>query len=333
VSNTRAKPVTSLERLPRVGVRHTWADYVELLCLFNLDREISKDVLIDRFREGKDTGETIDDETEDDTGAAEDEETAASEENLPIDERLSTRAEDLFRHLKYRESAFGKSYPFAVDMAHRRMVLRRTTGVSRLYLFLLIASNLRYFTTLTPQITKDFESLSKLALQKLLPASGLVHLFHGAGQSGRYKGKLFDKLSALASDLFESMTVRADDFDEHDVGDGGLDLVAWVPMNDGSPGVLLCFAQCACTDKWVKKQRETMAVKEVMTLKAHPVYLTFIPFCFRRPTGSWFYAHSVATVLLDRLRLIDLLVGLRKYKEFDSFKRIDSLIKGVEPLI
>jgi hypothetical protein len=280
VSKLKAKAITSLERLPRVGLRHTWADYVELLCLFNLDREISKDVLIDRFREGKDTGETIDDETDDDTGTVDDtdtvkdEETTAGEENLPIDERLNTKAEDLFRHLKYRESAFGKSYPFAVDMTRRRMVLRRNTNASRLYLFLLIASNLRYFTTLTPQITRDFEELSKLALEKLLPANGFVHLFHGAGKSGRYKGKLFQKLTVLSSDLFESMTVGADDFDENDVGDGGLDLVAWVPMNDGSPGVLLCFGQCACTDKWVKKQRETMAVHEVMTLKAHPVYLT-----------------------------------------------------------
>lgn len=333
MSRVKTKRVTSLERLPRVGVRHTWADYVELLCLFNLDREISKDVLIDRFREGKDTGEPIDDESEDDTDTAEETFTAASEENVPIDERLNSIVEDLFRHLKYRESAFGRSYPFAVDMTHRRMVLRRATGLSRLYLFLLIASNLRYFTSLTSQITRDFEALSELALQKLLPATGLVHLFHGAGRSGRYKGKLFEKLTALASDLFESMTVRADDFDENDVGDGGLDLVAWVPMNDDSPGMLLCFAQCACTDKWVKKQRETMAVQEVMTLKAHPVYLTFIPFCFRRPTGSWFYAHSVATVLLDRLRLISVLAGLNKYKEFASFKQVGTLIRGAEPLI
>jgi hypothetical protein len=333
VSNKKAKAVTSLEMLPRVGIRHTWADYVELLCLFNIDREISKDVLIDRFREGRDTGETIDDETDEDPDTLKSGDTAASEESVPSDETLDTMAEDLFRHLKYREGAFGKTYPFAIDMSRRRIVLRRTTGVGRLYLFLLIASNLRYFATLTPQITRDFEVLSKLALQKLLPANGLVHLFHGAGQSGRFKGKLFTKLSVLASDLFESMTVGADDFDKNDVGDGGLDVVAWVPMNDDSPGVLLCFAQCACTDKWVKKQREPMAVQQVMTLKAQPVYLTFIPFCFRTPTGGWFYAHSVGTVLLDRLRLINLLVGLSKYKKLASLKRIGSLIKATEPLI
>ena len=105
-----------------------------------------------------------------------------------------------------------------------------------------------------------------VVIREILPVTAKVYYFHGAGRSGRYKGKLFQKLTILASDLFEGMTVAADDFDDNDVGDGGLDLVGWVPMTDSSPGLLLCFAQCACTDKWVKKQREPMAVHQVMTV-------------------------------------------------------------------
>lgn len=326
----KAKAVTSLETLPRTGIRHSWADYVELLCLFNIDREMSKDVLVDRFKEGQDTGDSLDDETDDDEDAAV---AAEPETDEPADEKLDAKAEDLFRHLKYRESAFGRKYPFAVDMDHRRITLERTTGPSRLYLFLLLASNLRYFNSLTHRLTTDFETVSRIALGRMLPKVAKVYLFHGAGRSGRYKGHLFTKLALLAGDLYETMTVEEDDFEDGDVGDGGLDLIGWVPMPDNSPGLLLCLAQCACTDKWVKKQRETMAINEVMTVKGNPARLTFIPFCFRKPNGEWFSKHKVETVVLDRLRLLHLLNTSRQYQRLESFKKIGDLIEGTEPLI
>ena len=331
MSIRKTKEITSLEKLPRVGSRHTWADYVELLCLFNIDREMSKDVLIDRFKEGRDKGEDLDneiDDSEDETGA---ESTPDASNN--DDDNLDAKAEELFRHLKYREGTFGKSYPFAVDMAHRRLTLKRTTGRSRIYLFLLLASNLRYFHPMTHLLTTDFEALSKLVLERLLPGDAKVYFFNGAGRSGRYKGRLFQKLTILASDLFETMSVAADDFDENDVGDGGLDLVGWVPMADSSPGLLLCLAQCACTDTWVKKQRETMAVHQAMTIKATPVRVTFIPFCFRRPTGGWFYNHSVETVVIDRLRIVNLLGEGRLRQPLASLKEIGELIKRTEAVI
>ena len=282
----KTKEVTTLERLPRVGIRHSWADYVELLCLFNLDREMTKDVLVDRFMEGRDTGSNLEEEADDDE--APDEE--LREEGTPSDDQLREKAEELFRHLKYREGAFGRKYPFAVDMTHRRLTLRGTAGARRLYIFLLLAANLRYFKSLTYRLTTDFEAISKVALERILPASAKVYFFHGAGDSGRYKGKLFEKLQCLAGDIFEKMSVEADDFDEHDVGDGGLDLVGWVPTGDNSPGILICFAQCACTDKWVKKQREPMAIDQVMSLKATPAKSRLSPSAFDVPRGDGFIA-------------------------------------------
>jgi hypothetical protein len=332
VSKTKPKQVT-LEKLPRVGHRHTWADYVELLCLFNLDREVSKDVLVERFRERQDTGEELDEEPEDEVEETIEHALGETQEGAFTDERLGEKAEELFRHLKFREGVFGKKYPFAVDMTRRRLTLRRTTGASRLYLFLLLASNLRYFRKLTQRLTSDFETLSKRALEQILPETAKVYFFHGAGRSGRYKGRLFDKLTLLAEDLAETMNVDAQDFEDGNVGDGGLDLVGWVPLGDSVPGMLLCLAQCACTDKWVKKQREPLAIHEIMTLKGTPAKLTFIPFCFRRPTGEWFYKHDVATVVMDRLRLMYLMREPRQYRGIASLKEIGALIKQTEPLI
>ena len=324
----KTKEVTTLERLPGVGMRHS-SPTPHLLCLFNIDREMTKDVLVDRFKEGRDTGSKLEEEAEDDE--APDEE--LKEESSASDEQLSEKAEELFRHLKYREGAFGRKYPFAVDMTHRRLTLRGTAGARRLYIFLLLAANLRYFKSLTHRLTTDFEAISKVALERILPASAKVYFFHGAGRSGRYKGKLFEKMKFLAGDIFEKMSVEADDFDEHDVGDGGLDLVGWVPTGDSSPGILICFGQCACTDKWVKKQREPLAVDQVMSLKAAPAKITFIPFCFRRPTGGWFYSHSVETVVIDRLRLMTTLTDSRRYSKLASFEKLSELVKGAEPVI
>ena len=320
MSGSKAKAVTTLEALPRSGARHTLADYVELLCLFNIDREMTKDVLVDRFKERSDTGEAV---LEDQYPA-----------DLPLDEALEAKAEDIFRHLKYREGTLGKKYPFTVDMTRRRIVVRQTAGACRLYLFMLLASNLRYFTELTHRLTSDFEALGKIALSLMLPAIAQIYFFHGAGrQRSRYKGKLFQKLTLLSSDIFERVTVEQDDFSERDVGDAGLDLVGWVPVGDTSPGLLLCFAQCACTDKWVQKQRDPQGLRQIMTLKAMPVTFTFVPFCFRRPTGGWYTEHDVDSILIDRIRILGLVADGRRYRMLESLGKLDELLKRKEPLI
>jgi hypothetical protein len=70
-----------------------------------------------------------------------------------------------------------------------------------------------------------------------------------------------------------------------------------------------------------------------MTLKAIPVTFTFVPFCFRRPTGGWYTEHDVDSILIDRVRLLKLIVDGRRYRTLGSLGKLDDLLKRTEPLI
>ena len=315
----------SLDRLPDTAELHTWADYIELLALFNVDREVSKQDVIDRFKERRDLGETIPHLP------------ATPNTSGTIADDLDALTQDLFRYLEHRAAAFGNSYPFSVDANSKNLIAKATTRIRGLYTFLLAAASLRYFTRLVPSITKDFESLSKIALEELLPSHADVHFFHGAGRSSnRYRGKLYSKVTQLSQDLGERVIVEEHEFSDADVGDGGLDVVGWVSLQDPAPGRPLYFCQCACTPKWIAKQQSASAERwrQTLTLKAPPITLSFIPFCYRRPHGDWYAAHEVVSVLIDRLRFINIIGPVMKNpNKYRSFKKIAQLLKTPEQLV
>ena len=131
------------------------------------------------------------------------------------------------------------------------------TPSHRLYVALLMMSNLHYFGSSQSDLTSSFEEIGVAVFRWLLPAHADVHRF-GKGQNneGRYQGHIWKKIKQLADDLECAPKCTKDDFAINDNGDGGLDLVGWVSWNDSTPGRLLILGQCACTPEWAKKQDE-----------------------------------------------------------------------------
>lgn len=295
-----SNPLTELDRLPRSSEDHAWADYIELLCLVNLDREFSKADLVDRIQERKDLGESQDDPDDD-----------ASVRPATIGDRRRQRIDDYFRHLRFRESAFAEFYPFS--LTRNRIVLRMYEPLSakqRFYVFLLLSANLRYVKIHTDAITNCFEVVSGEALKQLLPEGAEVHIFGPRHGGSRYTGGLWDKINLLAGDLKEIVVALEDEFSSQDTGDGGLDLVGWVPMGDEAPSRLLVFGQCACTPEWESKQYSSSALnwRSYINFTAPPTNIAFIPFCFRRTDGRWHKKRLISeTTLIDRQRLLYLL--------------------------
>ena len=147
------------------------------------------------------------------------------------------------------------------------------------------------------------------AVRRAMPPNAAVHLFgkNAELKSGRYEGRLVDKLKLLARDLGEKTRFAEDDFNERDFGDNGLDVVAWFPSGDSLNGKIVIFGQCACTPEWVAKQHSSAddAWYEVMSLMARPVNVCFIPYDFRRADGSWYKRSSIQrTMVIDRRRLL-----------------------------
>ena len=128
-----------LERIPSVPHYkiHHWADYVELLCLVNIDNTISKADLMSRIPKRMDDLHegNGDDEADVDPDAA--------PSPAERDDRWQQRIDDWFKHLAYRHQVFGEAYPFILgtnELARRSRLNMR----SRLYISLLLSSNLGY---------------------------------------------------------------------------------------------------------------------------------------------------------------------------------------------
>lgn len=293
-----------LDSHPKTSELHLWADYAELLCLFDKDRILSKAEFEDNVEDGIDLGETefIEDDPE----------LTPAEYN----DEFSQKTDDVFLHLAYRQETFGDFYPFYLDDYRQLCLKTELSKPTRFYILLLLASNLGRLKsedgtddiTHRHDITNSFEVICAEAVRRMLPEGAQVHIF-GPRHGGRYTGNIWTKVNLLASDLSESLKVPESDFSKHSTGDEGLDIVAWLPTGDQNSGRLLLFAQCACTLEWKDKQYSSSTVNwgQIMTFKSSPTNLSFIPFQFRHADGTWYVTKDIKAFLIDRQRLVHLL--------------------------
>lgn len=333
----------NLEHLPSASVdSHIWADYIELLSLFNVDGIVDKSDLLDRIRDRPGLGEIepLEKELLDDTGpSAEDDETGADSfvperSRAELNDKWESQAYAWFAHLKYRRATFSDFYPFIISDTDDGLTrCDPLTEKHKLYIFLLLLSNLRYFKAHESAFTSAFEILSWEVLKCCLPDSADVHVFsRNPHADAHYKGlNLWGKIKKLEGDLRESIEVAKAEFKPKDTADNGLDLVGWVPFGDTNNGLLIVFAQCACTLKWPAKQSESSAHhwRGTFRLKVPPSNMVFIPFCFRKSDGTWFNEHDIhgETILIDRGRLLYML--RTKYgvlKDLPSYLSLEELL-------
>lgn len=299
---TTAPIPIDLTRLPKKNQDvHIWVDYVELLCLFNIDGIVTKAEVVDRLQENE---YLLDSADEDTVGFADD---ATVSETKDKEE---TQIDDWFLHLSYRTGALDTFYPFILSKNGDSLALvNDLTLKHKLYIFLLAASNLRYFPKYVYKITNAFERMSLVALKEMLPHSAQVHLFRPSGDvvNRHYQGNVWSRINNLAEDLRERVLVNEDHFSPSNSGDEGLDLVGWVPVGDETTGGMLSiFGQCACTEEWVTKQHSSSmdSWRSKITFTSPAANMIFIPFCFRTATGEWCQPKDIhQSILIDRVRL------------------------------
>lgn len=273
---------------------HLWADYIELMCLADVDDEVSQSEVLDRIEEADDLGafKTLD----------------VGPDRAETDDLRNLQINNWFRHLEYREGAFDQFYPFSVEESgHTLKRCQAIEGQHRLYLFFLLCSNLRTLDRASQNcLASQFEIVSKAVVESVLPAHAHVHLFDHRNGSDHYSGPLFERIKLLANDLNEKVVAKREDFNPDDYGDGGLDIVAWIPLGD-EPGLPILLGQCACTLEWVDKQTSSSADRwsRRVSMVADPSNMAFIPHCFRRAFGTWYKASDITnTILFDRVRLL-----------------------------
>ncbi|MBP7997884.1 MAG: hypothetical protein KA314_06190 [Chloroflexi bacterium] len=324
----------NLDNLPRKNsADHIWVDYIELLCLFNRDGIVTKADVLDRRRDEADFYV--------DTEEAED-----NWEEMPVSEVKDVEereVDDWFRHLSYRQGVFHDFYPFLVGSDGQTCYRHESLSEKhKFYIFLLLASNLRYFSGRHHSLTRTFEIVSWAALKEFLPASAEVHIFRPVSEmrtsQQRYVGNLWNRMNILATDLRERLRIEQIHLSPNDSGDGGLDIVGWVPTGNDSTGGLLCvFAQCACTNDWVDKQHSSgvQAWGAKLTFTCPPSNMVFIPFCFRNAGGEWFTPHDIhGSILVDRVRLVYFLrENYPIWMTFSAYQFIEEQLRRNEALV
>ncbi len=347
----KTSPLKSLENIPQTSNSHEIADYIELLCLVSQDGRFSKADVLDLVRERvEDLGEGKPTEVPDveDEELVEDQGLDTAEDVGPIvaNDKWDQRVNDWFKTLEFRVRVFTDRYPFNLVRNGSVLTLRgsklRMNQQRRLYVFLLLASNLRYFTkTDQTSIASIFEVASWYALERYLPADAKVHMFgRHALNTGDYSGSLWGKVNKLAANIGEKVVCQKSDFKPTNTGDAGLDVVGWLPFdleeNEMARGFLLVFGQCACATDWPKKQYETHydTWKNYISFTTYPLRLTFIPYCFRDANGNWFDWTKIGmTVLVDRSRIMNLIGESTKKLNPHLARHVDDVLKNAEFVI
>lgn len=306
---------------------YIWCDYIELRCLVDKDRRLSRGRIQELL---DDTAQMYGEQTDADVvNPAGLEPLPASDADDPdaldgvqpggvqVGTRDEMRVAGWFQNLAFRAKTFGNAYPFKLSADGQELeALKVDTPLRLLYVQMLMSASLRLVPkTRHGELTESFEETSHEIFKQLMPMGWEVHRF-GAKGASRYEGLLFDKLKALVKDLRGQLHLKAKDFKLNDRGDGGLDLVAWHPMaGDERDGLPIALAQCGCTsdsDGWSKKSLEAAPAKlrpHIHLLHPWSTYY-FMPHDLTEASGTHIdwqrRANLTETIVIDRSRLIRL---------------------------
>ena len=217
---------------------------------------------------------------------------------------------DYYEHIKFRMGNYSDSYPFVFDGQDSIRLSDDLSDPQKLYIFLLLCSCSSYIEN-NILLRQDFEYVCNEAFKQYLPENAMCFIFGKSGlDNERYKGKLVEKLTLLAKDMKIKTRFKPEKFAVQDSGDGGLDLVAWVPFNGDElfKYIQLYFCQCATGRNWVSKQAEPDKVNNYLDIVDGYSKAIFIPFD-GRSCDNTHYEENVITVPIfyDRLRIIKLL--------------------------
>jgi len=306
------------------------ADYIELLCLVNVDRFISRTDVCNIFLQDGDLNDLNDFEEMHDSKAEKEDDN-------------SQRIDDWFRHLNHRSHMFGNAYPFSLSQNGKSLERHNSLNDhQKLYIFLLLASQLRCLDkNIMSKFTNSFEVVSLQALKEYLPGNAQVHLFgtNPLNKDGDFSQSLkYERIKKLSEALLAPLQIKQDDFPKGDMGDEGLDIVAWLSIGDEAPGFITIFGQCACGNKWVEKQSSSgfYAWRQIIDLKVETINMIFIPHCFRDLQGKWYQPRNIHnTIMIDRVRMIRLLqkCDLKDIFTNDITDFLTKMIDYIEPSV
>jgi hypothetical protein len=304
-------PLLGLDKFPEFSKnfsKNRWADYIELLCLTDPDKEKGlNDVLINNRQENilqeDQLKEIID----------------GDEDNSERIEKHRSEFLDIFSFFSSRNNFLNEFYPFEC-IGKETLKLSGIDDNKLLYIYFLLSSNTGYFIDkkIPPLFTSFFEHISHQIMDIIYP-NFRNELFGTANKPGDYfyGGTLLEKLTKLSICLGTNLTSKAinDPHNQSGAGDKGLDIISFFNPDINikqAPYIPLCFGQCSCSyDEWIQKQSsigKKIWSNRICDLPNYHEYL-FVPFSLRGIDGFWAREEhdKLQTIVIDRFRFLNLL--------------------------
>jgi hypothetical protein len=306
---------------------NVWADYIELLTMLHADRKLSVETIKDRL---------IDENDGDPQKALKQINAVSRKISSPIidkiandqfaddidpeeEQKIKTALIGVLDYIKCRKAIVTDYYPFSIDDRYTISYSETLNDKQKVYVILLISSLIRIINRddgHSYRITHRFEELCKMPFSLLTPEIAIKSFFGAGGPPDERPipaaTTFFQKVTELAHllrlELHPYFTSTAAGV--HNVGDGGLDWVAFLPFADTLHAMPTFFAQCACGNDWEEKLFDANKTKwgqYILFPYDYKLY-HFIPKSFRDLNNKWLNNLKIhSAVLIDRFRLIELL--------------------------
>jgi len=270
---------------------HHYCDYIELITLCDGDDGLSNSDIYDRFLEDEKVQEI------------------GSEDGAESNETWMAEINTWFYELKVRTSAYGEGYPF--EFRENRFLLKSNLNDHHyIYLGLLLCSSLKYIEN-SSVFSSAFEYASLCAMKEYLPELAEVHIFGVSSRNeGLYTGSLKNKIRKLSEDTNYPVSSRPNTFRTGDNGDGGVDIVAWLPFDEdiNLDKKLLFIGQSASTMDWANKQHSVERLQIYLDIETTPLKTLYVPYDMRdcdRNIKEW--TRVTTDILFDRHRMFKLI--------------------------
>ncbi len=299
---------------------HLYADYIEMLALFTNNHVTKSDILDRLFDEGIDLSEN------------EDNLDGLYSDKSENDDKNELWIIEIFNLIIYRVSLFASDYPFKLDKSG--LILRdNLSDGNKIYLSLLISSNLNYFKILQPELTAEFETISQQSLINYMPKNAKVK---ATGRNTEYSGYAREKITKIANEInIEINDKELSDVSDRNVQEEGLDLIAWIPFEDKIPNLITILAQCACGKDWINKQFETGRYENFFYFyKQQPIHVMYIPYALSND-NYFFQAKDIikGRIIFDRKRILEYLSNTDFFNKLKSKVIVDKCIEYVEDIV
>jgi len=315
------------------NLTHLYADYIELVALFSNKVHVTKDEILRKIQ--RDGESSINDVISHEASGDEIEGDLFGDINTSRRNDIKERwGDDLFQVLEDRTKIFGDNYPF-IYSTHTGLILKeKCKEKQKVYLFLLISSNLDLFNKVASDLTADFEEVSFFVLKNFLP-SAEVRRF---GKKTQYEGNAKEKIRTLAGEMkLEINEHNLENISDRNSQDRGLDVVAWIPFADNCPNIIAVLGQCACGRDWSKKYHDTQRFSTYMRyFRQKPIHAMFIPYSLISGNSDRFCCSDNIernTMMFERKRMVELFNNPATFDALPSKQIVERCVEYFEDLV